>query len=141
MIELIIIIVILGILAAIAIPKYIDMKSEANKAVAKGVIGALSGADNILFANYLLYGTTYDNANILSNAAVSQGLRYHGAPRVPWSWAGPTIPLRIRSIPPPLRGGTRPVFRDRLERRRTGIATVSSLPERGNGHSPFSFFL
>ena len=80
LIELIIIIVILGILAAIAIPKYIDMKSEANKAVAKGVIGALSGADNILFANYLLYGTTYDNANILSNAGVSGATVSWGAP-------------------------------------------------------------
>ncbi|HOJ43616.1 MAG TPA: prepilin-type N-terminal cleavage/methylation domain-containing protein, partial [Syntrophorhabdaceae bacterium] len=39
LIELIIIIVILGIIAAIAIPKYLDSKKAAEKAVAEGLVG------------------------------------------------------------------------------------------------------
>lgn len=54
LIELIIIIVILGILAAIAIPKYIGMKEEAAIGVANGVVAALNGASTILFSKDLI---------------------------------------------------------------------------------------
>jgi MSHA pilin protein MshA len=67
LIELIIIIVILGILAAIAIPKYLDIKEDARKAVASGALGSLAGADNILFANKILNGTGYDFAAVLAS--------------------------------------------------------------------------
>ena len=50
MIELIIVIVILGILAAVAIPQYIDLKADAAKAAVAGVGGALSSAMAINFA-------------------------------------------------------------------------------------------
>ena len=64
LIELIIIIVILGILAAIAIPKYLDIQEDARQAVAAGALGALAGADNILFANKIINGGTYDFASV-----------------------------------------------------------------------------
>jgi MSHA pilin protein MshA len=67
LIELIIIIVILGILAAVAIPKYLDLKADARKAVAAGALGTLAGADNILFANYIIRGTAYDFASVLGS--------------------------------------------------------------------------
>lgn len=44
LIELIVVIVILGILAATALPKFIDLRSDANKAAASGFAGALSAA-------------------------------------------------------------------------------------------------
>lgn len=50
MIELIIVIVIIGILAAVAIPQYIDLKTDASKAAVAGVAGALSSAMAINFA-------------------------------------------------------------------------------------------
>ena len=50
LIELIIVIVILGILAAVAIPKYIDLKTDASNAAASGVAGALSSAAAINYA-------------------------------------------------------------------------------------------
>ena len=44
MIELIVVIVILGVLAATALPKFIDMRGDAQVAALKGVIGAAGSA-------------------------------------------------------------------------------------------------
>ena len=58
LIELIVIIVIIGILAAVAIPRYIDLTSSAADATARGVLGGLRGANTLLFAQRLLGPTT-----------------------------------------------------------------------------------
>lgn len=44
LIELIIVIVILGILSAVAVPQYLDLKANANSAAVQGVAGALGSA-------------------------------------------------------------------------------------------------
>ncbi len=59
LIELIVIIVILGILAVTAIPKYVDMKTEAEQAAATGVYGGAEGAATMNFAANLLGKTGY----------------------------------------------------------------------------------
>ena len=59
LIELVMVIVILAILAAVAIPRFIDLQSDARVATAKGVGGAISGAASILHAQYILRGTSY----------------------------------------------------------------------------------
>ncbi len=59
LIELVMVIVILAILAAVAIPRFIDLQSDARVSTAKGIGGAIAGAANILHAQYLLKGTTY----------------------------------------------------------------------------------
>jgi len=50
LIELVIVIVILGILAAVAIPKYIDLKADAAQAAVNGVAGGLGSAMAINYA-------------------------------------------------------------------------------------------
>lgn len=50
LIELIMVIVILGVLSAVAIPKYLDLKSDANVAAVNSVAGALSSAAAVNFA-------------------------------------------------------------------------------------------
>ncbi len=50
LIELVMVIVILGILAAVAIPQFIDLKSDAQTAAVSGVGGALASASAINFA-------------------------------------------------------------------------------------------
>jgi MSHA pilin protein MshA len=50
MIELIVVIVILGILAATALPKFIDMRSDAQTASIAGVAGAATSAMNLNYA-------------------------------------------------------------------------------------------
>lgn len=51
LIELVIIIVILGILAAVAIPKYQDITAEAKEAAARGSLGGLRSGVMIFYAN------------------------------------------------------------------------------------------
>ena len=50
LIELVVVIVILGILAAVAIPKFIDLSTEAELAAVEGMAGGLSSATAINYA-------------------------------------------------------------------------------------------
>jgi len=52
LIELIVVIVILGILAATALPKFVDISGEADTAATQGVAAAVTGAGNINYAKY-----------------------------------------------------------------------------------------
>lgn len=56
LIELVIVIVILGILAAVAIPKYEDMREQARVATVKGQLGAIRSAVAIQYARNALNG-------------------------------------------------------------------------------------
>jgi MSHA pilin protein MshA len=57
LIELIVVIVILGILAATALPKFIDLKADAESAAIKGVAGAVSSAFTTNYAGYVINAT------------------------------------------------------------------------------------
>ncbi|HEX4943230.1 MAG TPA: prepilin-type N-terminal cleavage/methylation domain-containing protein [Usitatibacteraceae bacterium] len=50
LIELVVVIVILGILAAVAVPKFIDLSGEASQAAVEGVAGGLSSASAVNYA-------------------------------------------------------------------------------------------
>ena len=52
LIELIVVIVILGILAATALPKFQDLSGDAGTAAAQGVAGAISSGTSLNFARY-----------------------------------------------------------------------------------------
>jgi len=56
LIELIMVIVILGILAATALPKFVDLSGEAHEATANGVFGAANSAAAMNFAAVLVSG-------------------------------------------------------------------------------------
>jgi len=70
LIELIVIIVIIGILAAVAIPKYLDLTKSAADGTAKGVLGGLRSANSVLFASRILGSTVaaYGWTEVLGNA-------------------------------------------------------------------------
>jgi MSHA pilin protein MshA len=70
LIELVMVIVILGILAAVAIPKYIDMRTDALSASFDGMCGGLKSSGAVLIASsYTGYprGTLKPFANVISN--------------------------------------------------------------------------
>jgi len=58
LIELVMVIVILGILAAVAIPKFVDLGSDARIAATQGVAGGLSSASSVNYASRSLKGST-----------------------------------------------------------------------------------
>ena len=74
LIELVVVIVILGILAAIAIPKYTDLATAARSATAQGMCGALGSAAVLLYASnkapttgaLIIAGTSYNAASFTS---------------------------------------------------------------------------
>jgi MSHA pilin protein MshA len=51
-IEIIVVIVVIGILAAIAVPKFIDLTGDAKVAAADGTFGAMQSATALAFANH-----------------------------------------------------------------------------------------
>ncbi len=81
LIELIIIIIILGILAAVAIPKYLDMRQDAVNATVKGVLGGLRGANSVLWGNRVIngYTTQYGFSELLQSMQVQGGNMTYGA--------------------------------------------------------------
>lgn len=54
LIELVIVIVILGILAAVAVPKFIDLQADAQQATTEGIAGAMAAAAAINHAGCLI---------------------------------------------------------------------------------------
>ena len=56
LIELIVVIVILGIMAAVAIPRFADIQTEARNAKMQGALGAIKGAAAIAHASWLAKG-------------------------------------------------------------------------------------
>lgn len=60
LIELVVVIVILGILAATALPKFVDLTGDANQAATTGLAGAINGGDSINYATYLTKRTVTD---------------------------------------------------------------------------------
>ena len=73
LIELIVVIVILGILAATALPKFVDLRTDAADAAVEGVAGALTSAASINYATCMARGVTHATCARLFTGA----LRYH----------------------------------------------------------------
>jgi MSHA pilin protein MshA len=72
MIELIVVIVILGILAAVALPKFLDLSGDAKAAALKGVTATVTGAMTVNYGGCSATGHSTSGAN----AAKCKTVRY-----------------------------------------------------------------
>jgi MSHA pilin protein MshA len=79
LIELVMVIVIIGILAAIAIPKFTDLSGEANQAAVNGVTGALASASAVNYAARKA-GSTATSTAAINNCPAVAGLLLGGLP-------------------------------------------------------------
>ena len=76
LIELIVVIVILGILAAVAVPKYVDLTDTAEEAACKANRGAVASACALYYASTAAaggtpsYPTTYDDGDLYADGQV-----------------------------------------------------------------------
>ncbi len=91
LIELILVIVILGILAAVALPKFIDLRGEAQTSRAAGALAALRGTVTLLHAQNLITATaTYDIDSIVAGTDIQGGTVSTGATTITIDWGDVT---------------------------------------------------
>ena len=57
LLELVMVIIILGILAAVAVPRYLDLSADASDASRRGVVGGLNTAVQIVHGRWLAKGS------------------------------------------------------------------------------------
>ena len=77
LIEIIAVLVILGILAAVAIPRYMGLQEDAHKAAIDGALSAAVSNLNMSYAKYIVGGGTnasYDNLKLIASNAPSTNL-------------------------------------------------------------------
>lgn len=74
LVELVIVIVILGILAAVALPRFVNLSTDARRAAVNGVAGAISSGATINFAARRVnanYGVAMTAANVCSSTVLN----------------------------------------------------------------------
>jgi MSHA pilin protein MshA len=74
LIELVVVMVILGILAAIAVPKFVNMGADARIASVNGMAGALRSSVNIVQARYMATGNMTSTEVLLQGQTVGNGV-------------------------------------------------------------------
>jgi prepilin-type N-terminal cleavage/methylation domain-containing protein len=72
LIELVVVIVILGILAAVAVPKFVNMQADAEKSVVESFVGALKSAQTLALSKLLVCGAGYGTGSLPSFYAFVQ---------------------------------------------------------------------
>lgn len=76
LIELVVVIVILGILAAVAVPKFIDMQVDARESAVAGMFGAVQSATALVHAQALVKGRTAPTGQSITMEGITVALEY-----------------------------------------------------------------
>ncbi|MDZ7812433.1 MAG: type II secretion system protein [Ideonella sp.] len=76
LIELIVVIVILGVLAATALPRFVSMKDDAALATIEGIKGALASATNLAYSKCLMRTGCSNNGGAVFYVMDGQGRRF-----------------------------------------------------------------
>lgn len=74
LVELIVVIVILGILAATALPRFINVTNEARRSAVEGIAGGLRSAVAVSQARYFATGTNTSPINMADGSTVTVGI-------------------------------------------------------------------
>ena len=71
LIELVVVIVILGILAVTAAPRFLDLQGDARKASLQGLKGAMQGAAGIIYGKSAIAGSETTSSASVTNGGVT----------------------------------------------------------------------
>ncbi len=96
LIEVVMVIVIIGILAAIAMPQFVNLKTDAYKATAQGFAGALNAANSINVVGCAAKGGVV-TANVCATVAKCSDLK---------TLVQPNITFTVGAVPNPTTAGT-----------------------------------
>ena len=61
LVEIIAVLIILGILAAVAVPRYIDLEANAKSRAIDAAVSELNGRESLVWANVKISGSTFAN--------------------------------------------------------------------------------
>lgn len=89
LIELVMVIVILGVLAAVAIPKFVDLQVEARAAALQGVVGGINSASAVNYAARSASGSKGVATTGLTCTAAATAIMQGGIP------GGYTLPATV----------------------------------------------
>lgn len=89
LIELVMVIVILGVLAAVAIPKFVDLKSDASAAALQGVVGGINSASAVNYAAKSASSTKGQTTTGLTCSTAATAIMQGGIP------SGYTLPATV----------------------------------------------
>ena len=67
LVEIIAVLIILGILAAVAVPRYIDLETNAKMRALDAAVAELNGRESLTWADTKISGTGYENDGVLFN--------------------------------------------------------------------------
>ena len=71
LIELVVVIVILGLLAAVALPRFVNLTSDARRASVQGVAGGLGGAAALAKAQFIVNGSSAATSVLMDGITVN----------------------------------------------------------------------
>jgi len=80
LIELVAVIVLLGILAVTALPRFLNLQNDARQSVLQGVAAAMQGASQQVYAKALIQNTVADADGVIQDQGQNIGVR-NGYPR------------------------------------------------------------
>lgn len=117
LIELVMVIVILGILAVVAVPQFLDLRTQAQAGATQGVAGALGSAAAINFASCQVGGTAPCTTIATGSACTAFGALLQGGldPKYVITGNAPTCSVNTVAA-----GGTAVTFQ--------GLATAPAAP-------------
>ena len=89
LIELVMVIVILGVLAAVALPKFVDLKADAQVAALQGVVGGINSASAVNYAAKSVNSAKGTTTTGLTCATAATAIMQGGLP------TGYTLPATV----------------------------------------------
>ena len=91
LVEIIAVLIILGILAAVAVPRYIDLESSAKERAIDAAVAELNGRESLVWADVKISGTGFS-----SDASVTGAPQYDTDLGTDYTWNGSNLVFKGR---------------------------------------------